>query len=73
MQSSSEETLGEACQKLWDLDDNRLSPDQYEIDVQKSTSSSRDAEGPLFARVSDDVWDKPTFKHFKNLLDNYLR
>jgi poly(U)-specific endoribonuclease len=68
------DNLGLACQKLWDLDDNRLVPDQYDIDVQDLTTRGEDAaRGPLFARVSEDVWEKPTYKHFKNLLDNYLR
>ena len=65
-----------AVQALWDLDTNRLTPDEdYKIDVQRSKHpSDRDdaADDPLFAYVRRDaVEDKPTYATFRDLLNNY--
>ena len=71
------EDLSLACQRLWDLDDNRLEPDKhYDTNVQegKNIRAITDAaHGNLFAKVSDVIWKKPTFLIFYHLLDNYSR
>ena len=67
--------LSKACEKLWDLDFNRLVPGKdYEIDCgegKKVYQKVDMAEGSLFTWVSDDVFRKPTFGRFLSLLDNY--
>ncbi|EOA18713.1 hypothetical protein CARUB_v10007291mg [Capsella rubella] len=67
--------LSEACNKLWDLDSNRLVPgNDYQIDCGdgKRVHERADmAEGLLFSWVSDEVFRKPTFARFCSLLDNY--
>ncbi|KAK9059259.1 hypothetical protein SSX86_021878 [Deinandra increscens subsp. villosa] len=67
--------LGKACNKLWELDYNRLTPGKdYEIDCGegKKTYQKQDmAEGSLFTRLSKDVLRKPTLSRFCSLLDNY--
>ncbi|XP_015959947.1 uncharacterized protein LOC107483842 [Arachis duranensis] len=67
--------LSKACDKLWDLDLNRLVPGKdYEIDCgegKKAYQKEDMAEGCLFTWVSDDVFRKPTFARFLSLLDNY--
>lgn len=67
--------LGQACNKLWELDHNRLTPGKdYEIDCGegKKTYQKQDmAEGSLFTWVSEDVLRKPTISRFCSLLDNY--
>ncbi|XP_027336313.1 poly(U)-specific endoribonuclease-B-like isoform X2 [Abrus precatorius] len=67
--------LSRACDKLWDLDLNRLIPGKdYEIDCgegKKVYQKEDMAEGSLFTWVSDDVFRKPTFARFLSLLDNY--
>ncbi|PWA96149.1 endoribonuclease XendoU-like protein [Artemisia annua] len=67
--------LGQACNKLWELDYNRLTPGKdYEIDCGegKKTYQKQDmAEGSLFTWVSEDVLRKPTISRFCSLLDNY--
>eukprot|EP00794_Sanderia_malayensis_P004603 gene4603-5208_t len=64
------------CEKLWDLDKNRLTPDvDYKLDLQGKTRFSYDgpdrAEDPLFEFVDANVLKKDTFKAFIALLDNY--
>lgn len=67
--------LSRACDKLWDLDLNRLVPGKdYEIDCgegKKAYQKEDMAQGRLFTWVSDDVFRKPTFARFLSLLDNY--
>ncbi|WIA15329.1 hypothetical protein OEZ85_001995 [Tetradesmus obliquus] len=67
--------LSAAVKKLWELDDNRLEPGKdYDIDVQagKQMHSVGDtAATRLFAKVSDQVWQRKTFLIFYHLLDNY--
>lgn len=67
--------LSRACNKLWELDLNRLVPGKdYEIDCGegKRVSGREDmAEGCLFSWVSEDAFRKPTFSRFCSLLDNY--
>lgn len=67
--------LSKACNKLWELDLNRLQPGKdYEIDCgegKKVYQKDDRAEGSLFSWVSEDVFRKPTFSRFCSLLDNY--
>ncbi|MFS7924070.1 putative endoU ribonuclease, endoribonuclease EndoU, poly(U)-specific endoribonuclease [Helianthus anomalus] len=67
--------LGKACNKLWELDYNRLTPGKdYEIDCgegKKSYQKQDMAEGSLFTWLSEDVLTKPTISRFCSLLDNY--
>lgn len=69
--------LSLAATKLWELDVNRLKPGRdYEIDLQRGKSSYQEgdcAPNPLFKRVNEDVFQKPTFAAFLALLDNYER
>lgn len=69
--------LSAACQRLWALDDNRLHPGaDYVLDLQggkKSYESHDAARGKLFASVSKAVWERPTYRIFYALLDNYVR
>ncbi|KAK9809373.1 hypothetical protein WJX73_009632 [Symbiochloris irregularis] len=69
--------LSQACQRLWDSDHTRLTPGQdYAIDLQegKRSSDNRDtASRPLFSFVSDSIWQRPTYRLFHALLDNYHR
>lgn len=68
--------LSLACQKLWDLDENRLVCNKdYAINVQagkKSYETGDAAEEPLFSFVNKEVWQKPTYRTFYFLLDNYV-
>lgn len=67
--------LSEACNKLWELDSNRLVPgNDYQIDCGdgKRVHERADmAEGLLFSWVNDEVFRKPTYARFCSLLDNY--
>ncbi|CAI0417682.1 unnamed protein product [Linum tenue] len=67
--------LSAACNKLWELDTNRLVPDRdYQIDCgegKKVYQKDDMAEGCLFSWLSDDVFRKPTYSRFCSLLDNY--
>ncbi|KAL8263795.1 hypothetical protein R6Q59_021925 [Mikania micrantha] len=67
--------LGKACNKLWELDYNRLTPGKdYEIDCgegKKSYQKQDMAEGSLFTWMSEDVLRNPTISRFCSLLDNY--
>uniref|UniRef100_A0A1J3HAT7 Poly(U)-specific endoribonuclease-B n=1 Tax=Noccaea caerulescens TaxID=107243 RepID=A0A1J3HAT7_NOCCA len=67
--------LSEACNKLWELDYNRLVPgNDYQIDCgdgKRVHERSDMAQGLLFSWVSDEVFRKPTFARFCSLLDNY--
>lgn len=77
MEPSEEEIADykKACEKLWELDFNRLIPGKdYEIDVGEG-KRVRDREdmaaSNLFSCVSEDVLRRPTFSRFFALLDNY--
>eukprot|EP00238_Polyblepharides_amylifera_P012761 CAMPEP_0196591590 /NCGR_PEP_ID=MMETSP1081-20130531/70203_1 /TAXON_ID=36882 /ORGANISM="Pyramimonas amylifera, Strain CCMP720" /LENGTH=331 /DNA_ID=CAMNT_0041914995 /DNA_START=205 /DNA_END=1200 /DNA_ORIENTATION=+ len=76
----TEEELGDlsmACARLWDLDVNRLTPgEDYTLNVQagkKSYWNDDKADDPLFQSVNTDVFRRPTFRAFYNLLNNYER
>jgi len=64
-------------QQLWDTDkDNRLVPDKhYKLDTQGRTRFSYDgpdkADDPLFSWVDEAALNRPTYKAFIKLLDNY--
>lgn len=67
--------LSQACNKLWELDINRLVPGKdYEIDCgggKKVRQGGDAADGNLFSWLSDDVFKRPTYSRFCSLLDNY--
>ncbi|GAB4834660.1 hypothetical protein Ancab_032923 [Ancistrocladus abbreviatus] len=67
--------LSQACNKLWELDFNRLVPGKdYEIDCgegKKPYNKEDMAAGNLFTWLGDDVLPRPTFSRFCSLLDNY--
>eukprot|EP00548_Thalassiothrix_antarctica_P006006 CAMPEP_0194130756 /NCGR_PEP_ID=MMETSP0152-20130528/1722_1 /TAXON_ID=1049557 /ORGANISM="Thalassiothrix antarctica, Strain L6-D1" /LENGTH=501 /DNA_ID=CAMNT_0038825365 /DNA_START=165 /DNA_END=1670 /DNA_ORIENTATION=- len=70
-------SLEDAVQRLWDLDVNRLSPNEdYVIDVQggkKPYWKEDNARDPLFTRVDERQFrNRPTYKAFCALLDNYI-
>lgn len=69
--------LSAACNHLWELDHNRLVPGRdYEINLQHSTRAytvTDQAPEPLFNFVNEDVFRRPTYKAFIDLLDNYER
>ncbi|PPS17687.1 hypothetical protein GOBAR_AA02910 [Gossypium barbadense] len=75
----SEEELADflqACNRLWQLDLNRLEPGKdYQIDCgegKKVFQKEDVAEGSLFCYVNEDIFrTKPTFARFCSLLDNY--
>ncbi|RLN64199.1 hypothetical protein BBJ29_000365 [Phytophthora kernoviae] len=70
-------SLSAACNKLWELDSNRLEPGvHYELDLQegKNAFARGDvAPDPLFAFVDQSVFERPTYKLLFDLLDNYER
>lgn len=67
--------ISEATKKLWDLDTNRLSPNEdYILNVQRGHKiyDHRDtAPERLFSYVDLSVFERPTYKAFCALLDNY--
>lgn len=67
--------LSKACNKLWELDFNRLVPGKdYEIDCgegKKPWQEGDMAQNSLFSWVSEDVFRRPTYARFCDLLDNY--
>ncbi|KAK3604497.1 hypothetical protein CHS0354_001177 [Potamilus streckersoni] len=70
--------LSEILTKLWELDNNKCFPGKdYEIDVQGYVCNASQmvqdrAKKPLFSWLNEeDVFQKKTFKTFRNLLDNY--
>lgn len=75
----SEEELADfsqACNRLWQLDLNRLEPGKdYQIDCgegKKVFQKEDMADGSLFCYVDEDIFrKKPTFARFCSLLDNY--
>eukprot|EP00250_Pteridium_aquilinum_P003118 c13449_g1_i1 orf=184-1512(+) len=64
-----------ACNRLWELDLNRLTPGRdYEIncgDGKKVYDKEDMAENSLFRSVNRDVFRRPTYARFYALLDNY--
>ena len=68
------EDLSADCNKLWDLDSNRLVYGRdYELDLQccRRFNDGDVASKPLFKRVDESIFQKPTFKTFLSLMDNY--
>ncbi|XP_039046790.1 poly(U)-specific endoribonuclease-B-like isoform X2 [Hibiscus syriacus] len=67
--------LSQACNRLWQLDLNRLEPEKdYQIDCgeEKKVHQKGDmAEDSLFYSLSEDIFRRPTFSRFCALLDNY--
>ncbi|XP_031484231.1 uncharacterized protein LOC116253525 isoform X2 [Nymphaea colorata] len=67
--------LSVACDKLWQLDLNRLVPGKdYEIDCgegKKAYEKEDVARGALFSYLSEDVLHRPSYSRFCALLDNY--
>lgn len=65
-----------ACRRLWELDINRVLPGQdYELDIQagKSAFDGEDrASRSFFAFVDEKIFERPTYKAFIALLDNYI-
>ncbi|CAI5728119.1 unnamed protein product [Peronospora effusa] len=70
-------SLSAACNKLWELDTNRLEPNvHYELNVQEGKNAfdrSDMARDPLFTFVDPSVFERPTYKMLFELLDNYER
>jgi len=68
-------SLSDAIQQMWDLDVNRLRPGtDYVLNVQegKQPYEQEDtAHEPLFTSVSSQALNRPTYKLFRTLLDNY--
>eukprot|EP00550_Attheya_septentrionalis_P005727 CAMPEP_0198280736 /NCGR_PEP_ID=MMETSP1449-20131203/746_1 /TAXON_ID=420275 /ORGANISM="Attheya septentrionalis, Strain CCMP2084" /LENGTH=478 /DNA_ID=CAMNT_0043976175 /DNA_START=98 /DNA_END=1534 /DNA_ORIENTATION=- len=68
-------SIEKAVQHLWDLDMNRLVPgDDYELNVQggkKPYHKEDEADEPLFSKVDTREFQRPTYKTFIALLDNY--
>ncbi|XP_074329054.1 uncharacterized protein LOC141666772 [Apium graveolens] len=67
--------LSKACNKLWELDSNRLVPGKdYQIDCgegKKVYQKDDMAEGSLFCALNREIFKRPTFARFCSLLDNY--
>jgi len=73
-----DEELSEICSKLWLNDENYCVAGQhYEIDIQGYVTSTRNtsrdrARDHLFDFLDEEtVFERPTFKAFRALLDNY--
>uniref|UniRef100_A0A7S1Y3M7 EndoU domain-containing protein n=1 Tax=Grammatophora oceanica TaxID=210454 RepID=A0A7S1Y3M7_9STRA len=69
-------SIEKAVQHLWDLDNNRLHPNEdYVINVQrgkKPWQNEDSARQPLFTKIDTKVLRRPTYKAFLALLDNYV-
>lgn len=65
-----------ACNRLWELDVNRLVPDRdYRINVQRGKrvfDEGDAASDPLFTFVDESALKRPTYAAFIALLDNYI-
>jgi len=73
----SSKELTKFCEHIWNTDENALfAGEDYELDLQGRTRYSKGgedkAEDPLFTRVDKKALEKPTFKAFIALLDNYV-
>lgn len=70
-------SLSAACNKLWELDTNRLEPNvHYELNIQvgKTAYARGDAaHEPLFKYVDPCVFERRSYKVLFDLLDNYER
>lgn len=70
------ENLSDAANRLWDLDMNRLVPQQdYVINVQQGKKIYNEgdvASEPFFTFVDAKVFERPTYRAFRMLLDNYV-
>jgi len=68
-------SLSDAVQQMWSLDVNRLTPNRdYRMDVQGGKQpywKSDNADDPLFTHVDKEVFQRPTYRTFVALLDNY--
>lgn len=68
--------IAKAANRLWDLDENRLTIDHdiiLDIQGEKSPNNHKDvAKDPLFKFVDPRQLARPTFKAFISLLDNYV-
>eukprot|EP00918_Siedleckia_nematoides_P066191 GHVU01143930.1.p1 GENE.GHVU01143930.1~~GHVU01143930.1.p1 ORF type:complete len:393 (-),score=91.15 GHVU01143930.1:362-1540(-) len=63
-----------ACQKLWDLDTNRLDDDDIKLNLQSQTrpgDPTDRAKESLFSYISKKAISKKTIKTFSALFDNY--
>lgn len=71
-----EASISKAAQYLWDLDVNRLTPNQdYKINVQQGKKpfwKGDNADDPLFTYVDPKTFSRPTYRSFIALLDNYV-
>jgi len=70
-----EKSISNAVQRIFDLDRNRLIPGQdYRVNVQGSKKpywKEDKAENPLFTYVSEERLQRPTYRSFIAMLDNY--
>lgn len=65
-------SLSAACNKLWELDDNRLRPEiDYRLNMQSVIGTAANAPMQLLSDVNEEVFKKKTFGAFAALLDNY--
>jgi poly(U)-specific endoribonuclease len=81
-QAMSVESIGldssieQAVQHLWDLDVNRATPNvDYVLNVQSGKKPYQKHDGasdPLFTRVDESLFRRPTYSAFCALLDNYI-
>ena len=66
--------LSEAANRLWSLDTNRIEPGKdYELDLQccRGRNDGDVCSRPLFKKLDPAVLQRPTYKTFVKLLDNY--
>ncbi|ERN15491.1 hypothetical protein AMTRI_Chr03g145590 [Amborella trichopoda] len=67
--------LSKACNRLWELDLNRLEPGKdYKIDCgegKKVYQKEDMAQSKLFTWLNPDIFKQPTYFRFRLLLDNY--
>jgi len=70
-----EKSISNAVQRIFDLDRNRLiSGQDYRVNVQDSKKpywKEDKAENPLFTYVSEERLQRPTYRSFIAMLDNY--
>jgi poly(U)-specific endoribonuclease len=69
--------LNAATTRLWELDTNRLEPEKdYCLDLQggkKVYQQGDAAPDPLFKKMDESIFKRPTYQKFIALLDNYER
>lgn len=69
--------LSELFTRLWELDTNKCYPDQdFEINLQGFVKNPKElqqdrARHELFQWVNEEIFERPTYKTFRALLDNY--